>query len=81
MLMMQEESLHEHDFSGSLTDIHHKACLDPLWASIWIPFGQPKSIQNRSGSELQWHHVEDLDFDGWTPATVELAVYPEPRPW
>ena len=77
---MQEESLQETSFSRSLTDIHHKASPDPLWASIWTPFGQPKSIQNRSGGELQWHHVEDLDFEGWVPATVELIATPNPAP-
>ena len=63
MLMMQEESLHEHAFSGSLTDIHHKACPDPLWASIWTPFGQPKSVQNRSRGHLERHQVSNLDFE------------------
>ena len=64
-LIMQEKNLQDPSFSGSVTDINQKACLDPLQASIWDPCGQPKSIQNRCGSDLQWHHVSDLDFKGW----------------
>ena len=80
MLIMQEESLHEHAFSGSLTDIHHKACPDPLWASIWTPFGQPKSIPNRSGGHLEGHWISNLEFKGWVPAGRSGVLHPEPHP-
>ena len=78
---MQEESLREHAFSGSFTDVHEKACVDPLWASIWEAFGQPKSVPNRSGSDLEWHQLSDLDFKGWHPAWGRLCSNPDPGPW
>ena len=65
-----------------MTDIRPKAYLDPLGASIWDPLGQPKSIQKHSGSDLQWHHVSDLDFKGWSrvvPPRGEAALHPGSR--
>ena len=51
MVLMQEESLQKPSFSGSVTDGHQKACLDPSWASIWDPFGPHLGSQNRSQSD------------------------------
>ena len=81
MLIMQEESLHEHAFSGSFTDMHEKACLDPLWASIWESFGQPKWIPKRSGSHLGRHQTSDIDFEGWHYAGRSLGCHLKPGPW
>ena len=53
-------------FSGSVTDMHEKACLDPLWASIWDPFGQPKLMPNRSGGLPDGHGIWDLGFEEWS---------------
>ena len=61
MLIMQEQSLQEPSFSRSETDIHQKACLNTLWASIWDPFGKPKSLPNRSGDRLERHWISEVD--------------------
>ena len=67
MLIREEESLQEPSFSRSVTDVHQKACLDLLRASMWQPFGQPKSLSTLSGSDPPWLQVSDLDFEGWHP--------------
>ena len=74
---MQEESLQKPSFSGSVTDMHQKPCLDPRWASIWESFGQPKSIQNRSRSHLERHQVANSDFEARVLAGGEVWRAPE----
>ena len=61
MLIMQEQSLQEPSLSRSETDIRQKACLNTLWASIWDPFGKPKSLPNRSGGRLERHWISDFE--------------------
>ena len=77
---MQEESLQEPFVFGSVTDMHQKTCLDLLWASIWDPFGYPKSIPNRSGSDLPWHQVSDLESGALLPAGRKGAATLKPGP-
>ena len=79
MLIMHAESLQKLCFSGSVTDMHQKTCLDPLRASIWEPFGQPKSIRNRSGGHLERHRISDLAFEAMDHAR-EVSCTLEPRP-
>ena len=77
MLIMQEQSLQEPSFSRSETDIHQKACLNTLWASIWDPFGKPKSLPNRSGGCLERHWSSDLDvYLRWGFGEVGSFVHP-----
>ena len=79
MLIMQEESLQEPSFSWSVTDMHQKACLDSLRASVWEPFGQPKSLLNQSGN-LERHQVSNLDFEGCALAGRNWCSTLKPRP-
>ena len=81
MLRMQEESLQEPSFSRSVTDRHQKAYPDPIWASIWDPFGQPKSIPDRSGDRPDGHWILDIEFKGWCPSERRLGCTPDPGPW
>ena len=60
--------------------MHQKARRDPLWASIWEPFGLPKSIPKRSKDRPDGHWIADIDFEGGAPAKAELGCHPEPRP-
>ena len=64
MLIRQEQSLREPSFFQSETDVHQKASPDPLWASIWDPFGQPKSIPNRFGGFPDGQWIVHIDFKG-----------------
>ena len=49
-----------------MTRIHQRAYLDPFWASIWDPFGQPESLPNRSIGDLERHCISNLNFEGCT---------------
>ena len=69
-----------HRSIGSETDVRQKACLDRLRASIWDPFGQPKSIPNRSKGRQDGHWIVDIDFEGWHPVKAELVGTPNPAP-
>ena len=75
---MQEESLQQPSFSMYETTVHQKTGLDLLRASIWDPFWLAKSIPKQSKGEPERHHVENLDFEGWGPAKVELVGTPNP---
>ena len=80
MLIMQEESLRQPSFSGSVSDIHRKACLDLLWTSIWELLGHPKSIQNRSGGRPDEHWNWDIDFGCLHHHGGRVHCTLEPRP-
>ena len=71
---MQAQSVQVPSFFRSETDVRQKAYLDRLWASIWDPFGQPKSVPKRYGSDsetqlmsksvLEWFwDVLDIKFE------------------
>ena len=81
MLIRQGKNLQEPSFAPSETDIHQKARRDSLWASIWEPFGQPKSIPNRSGGHLGRHQTSNINFEGWHPAGGSLGCHLKPGPW
>ena len=78
---MQTQSWQKPCFSCFETDIHRKACPELLRTSFWNPFGQPRSVQNRSGSDVQWHQLSKLDFKGWQPAGGRLCCTLDPGPW
>ena len=80
-LIMQTQSLQKPCFSCFETDIHRKACPDLLWASFWDSFGDPKSVQNRSGSDLEWHQLSDVDFKGWCLSGRRPLSTPDPGTW
>ena len=79
MWRRQEGSLQKPSLSGPDTAMHQKPCLDPLWASIWEPFGQPKSIPKRSGGHQDGHWILDLDFKGWARSWGRLVSTPGSR--
>ena len=80
MLIMQEQRLQEPSFSRSVTDMHQKACLDLLWASIWGPIEQPKSIQNRSRGDQDGHWILDIDCGALALAGKRVDCTPNPPP-
>ena len=80
MLIRQGKHLQKPSFAPSETDMHQKARRDPLWASIWEPFGLPKSIPNRSKDRPDGHWIADIDFEGGALAKVELRSTPNPAP-
>ena len=80
MLIRQGKNLQEPSFAPSETDVRQKTCLDPLRASIWEPFGNPKSIRKRSGSHLERYRISNLEFKGLARTGREVPAAPNPTP-
>ena len=79
--MQAQRSFQKPCFSWFDTDIHRKACPELLRTSFWDPFGQARSVQNRSGSDLEWHQLLDLDFKGWARSGRRALCTLDPGPW
>ena len=63
LLTIHRQRLQEHCFSWSVTGDRQRTCLEFPCASTADPFGQPSSIQNRSGGRLDGHWISNLNLE------------------